>query len=179
MSSPNEINLHKMVLMAMFLAMAIALGIAESFIEISWVPGAKPGLANLVIILVLYEFGVWEAALIDLGKVFIVAAVRGTLFQMGFFMSLSGSLLSLLVMILLYYLAKKLTIIGVSAMGALFHDLGQIIVGVWYLGSWSVFYYFPFMMLIGLATGTLIGILADRVMATGVIERQKKQYNFH
>jgi heptaprenyl diphosphate synthase len=64
-------------------------------------------------------------------------------------------------------------------MGALFHDLGQIIVGVWFLGSWSVFYYFPFMMLIGLATGTLIGILADRVMATGIIERQKKQYNFH
>lgn len=173
-----KVNLHKMVMLAMFLALALALGIAESYFEISWVPGAKPGLANLVIVMVLYEFGIWEALLIDLGKVFIVSALRGTLFQMGFFMSLSGSLLSLGVMIALYYLAKKLTIVGVSAMGAIFHDIGQILVGVWWLGSWSVFYYFPFMLLISLATGVLIGIVAEKVIQTGVIERAKKQYDF-
>jgi heptaprenyl diphosphate synthase len=162
----------------MMLAMALALGIAESFIDFSWLPGAKPGLANLVIIIVLYEFGIFDAALIDLGKVFIVAAVRGSLFQMGFWMSFAGSFLSLLIMVLLKYLFKKMTIVGVSAMGALFHDLGQMLVGVIFLGSWQIFYYFPFMMLIGLAMGVLIGIVANKIIQTGVIERQKKQYGF-
>lgn len=174
----KNLTTHKIVLMAMFLAMAIALGIADYYIPFPFVPGAKLGLANIIIVLVLYEFGIWEAALIDLGKVFIVSLVAGRLFQMGFFMSLAGTFLSLGVMIFLKYLAKGMTIVGVSAMASIFHGLGQIVVYCLFLGNWTAFYYFPFMVLVAIATGVLIGLLAERIIKTGILAREKRQYGF-
>ena len=77
---------HKVALMAMLLALAIALGVADYYIPFPFVPGAKLGLANIVILVVLYELGIWEAGVIDLGRVFIVSLLTGRIFQMGFFM---------------------------------------------------------------------------------------------
>ena len=59
---------HKVALMAMLLALAIALGVADYYIPFPFVPGAKLGLANIVILVVLYELGIWEAGVIDLGR---------------------------------------------------------------------------------------------------------------
>jgi heptaprenyl diphosphate synthase len=174
----KELNVHKISLLAMLLALAIALGVADYFIPFPFVPGAKLGLANIIILLTLYELGIWEAALIDLGRVFIVSLITGRIFQLGFFMSLGGAVFSLLLMILLKLVAKKMTIIGISACASIGHGFAQVMVYCLVLGNWTAFYYYPLMSLIGIVTGVLIGILADRLIKTKVIERQKQRYGY-
>jgi heptaprenyl diphosphate synthase len=172
-------SVHKIALMAMLLALAVALGVVDYYIPFPFVPGAKLGLANIVILVVLYELGIWESAVIDLGRVFIVGLITGRIGQMGFFMSLGGAVASLLVMILLKFLARKMTIIGVSACASITHGFAQVAVYCLFVQNLTAFYYYPVMSLIGIATGILIGILADRIRATKVIERQKEHYGFN
>ncbi|MBO4540763.1 MAG: Gx transporter family protein [Bacilli bacterium] len=174
----KRFNVHKMTLMAILLALAIALGIAESFIPSAWIPGLKPGFANIVICLTLYEFGIPEALFIDLARVLVVALLRGTFLQMGFWMSFAGATCSLLMMILGKYVMRMLTVIGVSTLGSLVHSFAQVCVGAIFMESTAVFYYYPFMMLISLASGILVGVVVDRIMATGVLEKQKKIHGY-
>ena len=86
-------SVHKIALMAMLLALAVALGVVDYYIPFPFVPGAKLGLANIVILVVLYELGIWESVLIDLGRVFIVGLVTGRFGQMGFFMPFPGKII--------------------------------------------------------------------------------------
>ncbi|MCR4562733.1 MAG: Gx transporter family protein [Bacilli bacterium] len=169
-------NVFKISFMAILLAMTIGLGYAESFIPSFWIPGIKPGFANIIILVVLVEFGWFEALIIDLGKVFLVSLLRGSLFQMGFFMSLSGSMLSLLVMVLLYYFAKKLHLFSISAVGAVFHSFGQILVAMIYMETAGVFYYFPFLVLISICTGILMGLASQKIVSTQIIEKLKRKH---
>jgi len=163
----------------MLLALAVALGVVDYYIPFPFVPGAKLGLANIVILVVLYELGIWESVLIDLGRVFIVGLVTGRFGQMGFFMSLGGAVASLLIMILLKAVARKMTIIGVSACASITHGFAQVAVYCLFVQNLTAFYYYPVMSLIGIATGILIGILADRIRATKAVERQKEHYGFN
>ncbi len=174
----KRFNLHKMTLMAILLALAIALGIAESFIPSAWIPGLKPGFANIVICLVLYEFGIIEALLINVARVLVVALLRGSFLQMGFWMSFAGAMASLLVMVFGKYVLRMLTVVGVSTLGSIMHSFAQVAVGAIFMGSPAVFFYYPFMMLISLATGVLVGIAVDRIMATGILEKQKKIHGY-
>jgi heptaprenyl diphosphate synthase len=172
-------QVHKLALMAMLLALAVALGVVDYYSPFPFVPGAKLGLANIVILVVLYELGIWESAVIDLGRVFIVGLITGRIGQMGFFMSLGGAVASLAMMILLKYLARKMTIIGVSACASITHGFAQVAVYCLFVQNVTAFYYYPLMSLIGIATGILIGILAQRIIATKVIEREKQHYGFN
>ena len=61
-------RVRKVTLIAMLLAMALTLSIAESFIPVG-IPGMKLGLANLVILLSIYYFGFWIPLAIDLARV--------------------------------------------------------------------------------------------------------------
>jgi heptaprenyl diphosphate synthase len=169
-------GVRRLTLDAMFIALACVIGYVESLIPSFWVPGLKPGLANIVILLIVVEFTPYEALIVDLAKVFLVSLLRGTIFQMGFFMSLTGSLLSLGVMLLAHYCFKRFSLIGVSILGALFHDLGQFIIAWVYLGTAGVFYYLPFVALVSLATGTLVGLLVRQIDKTGIIQKEKAKY---
>jgi heptaprenyl diphosphate synthase len=164
-------NVRKMVLISMLLALATAIGLAESFIPMYFIPGLKPGLANIIIIIALYELGAKEALLIDLGRVLLVGALRGSIFSMGFVMSLVGAILSFVIMLLAKKCLKKCTIIGVSLLGSYFHSFGQILVALLYLGTSGVFYYWPFMSLISLATGLLTGIVSLKIVSSGVLKQ--------
>lgn len=163
-------NVRKMTAMALFLALAVVLSYVESFIPF-WLPGVKPGLANLIILLLLYGYDWYDALIVDVARVFLAGLLRGTIFQMPFFMSLAGALASFLVMWLAKVCFKKLTIYGVSLLGAYFHSLAQVLVGVIFLSTWGVFYYFPFISLLSMATGILTALLAERILKTKVIQR--------
>lgn len=167
-------SVRKMTLMAVLMAMAILLSYVESFIPF-WLPGVKPGLANLVILLIVYQFSWYDALLVDVGRVFIASLLRGTIFQMPFYMSLAGALLSLCAMLLGRYVLKKLTIYGVSLLGAYCHSLAQVLVGVLFLETWSVFYYFPFISLLSMLTGLLTALVAEKVINSGVFRMKEIQ----
>ena len=171
-------KVQKMALLGVLTAAAIVIAILESFIPSVGIPGVKMGLANIVILIILYELGIWEAVVVNLLRVLVVSLVRGTFLSMGFLMSLTGAALSLGIMILFYLLIKKFSIIGVSVIGSLFHVAGQILIAMIYLGSAYIFLYLPVIALSAIITGVFVGIVAKLIINTGVIKKQREKYNF-
>ncbi len=171
-------NTHKIALMGVLTAGAIIIAILESFIPSIGIPGVKLGLANIVILIILYEIGILEAVIVDLSRVFIVGLLRGTFLSMGFLMSLTGALLSLGIMILLYLIIKKFSIIGVSVAGSILHIFGQILIAMIFLGTGYILYYLPIIGVSAIITGVFVGIVAKLVIRTGIIRKQKEKYKF-
>ncbi|MCR5505593.1 MAG: Gx transporter family protein [Bacilli bacterium] len=171
-------NTHKISLIAVLTAAAIVISIIESFIPSVGIPGIKLGLANILILVTLYELGPKEALLVNILRVYLSNLLRGSIMGMGFVMSLSGALLSYLVMLLFYLLIKKFSIIGVSVLGSIAHIVGQILVAMAYLGTSLVIYYLPFIAISALITGIFVGIVAKAIIKTGIIKKQRNKYNF-
>ena len=171
-------KVQKIALLGVLLAATIVIAILESFIPSFIIPGIKLGFANIVILVTLYELGILEAMFINVVRVLVVSVVRGTFLSMGFFMSLTGAFMSLGIMILFYLVIKKFSIIGVSVIGALFHVFGQIIIAMIYMGTVYVVYYLPIIAFAAVITGTIVGIIAEALIKTNVIKKQREKYNF-
>ena len=116
-------ELRKLTHLSMLLALSVVLNIVESMIPvISSVPGSKLGLANVVILFVIYVYGFKDAIYLSIMRVLLVGMIRNGLFNIIFFFSLCGGLLSVIAM----YIARrftKLSVVGVSIVGAVFHNL--------------------------------------------------------
>ena len=167
-----------MALLGVLTAAAIVIAILESFIPSIGIPGVKMGLANIVILIILYELGIWEAGVVNLLRVLVVSLVRGAFLSMGFLMSLTGAALSFGIMVLFYLLIKKFSIIGVSVIGSVFHVTGQIIIAMIFLGSAYIFLYLPIIAISAIITGVFVGIIAQLIIKTGIIRKQREKYNF-
>ena len=76
--------------------------------------------------------------------------------------SLAGAALSLCAMLIAKKIGK-LSVTGVSVLGGVFHNIGQIIVAMLVLETESLIYYLPFLMVIGTITGVLIGFVANLI----------------
>ena len=171
-------KVQKIALIAVLTAATVVIGIVESFIPSIGIPGIKLGLANIMILVTLYELGIVEAVFVDFVRVILVSLIRGSFLSMGFVMSLTGAALSLGIMILFYVLIRKFSIIGVSVIGSIFHVTGQILVAMLYLGTPYVLYYLPFIGLSAIITGVLVGIAAQLIIRTKVISNLRAKYNF-
>ena len=171
-------KVQKMALLGVLTAGAIVIAILESFIPSVGIPGVKLGLANIVILIILYELGIVEAIVVNLLRVLVVGLVRGTFLSMGFLMSLTGAVLSLGIMILFYLLIKKFSIIGVSVIGSIFHVTGQILIAMLFLGTAYIFLYLPIIAISAIITGVFVGIVAKLIIKTGVIKKQREKYNY-
>ncbi len=171
-------KVQKMALLGVLTAGAIVIAILESFIPSIGIPGVKLGLANIVILVILYELGIVEAIIVNLLRVIVVGLVRGTFLGMGFLMSLTGAVLSLTIMILFYLLIKKFSIIGVSVIGSVFHVTGQILIAMLYLGTAYIVLYLPVIAISAIITGVFVGIIAQLIIRTGIIKKQREKYNF-
>ena len=119
-------------------------------------PGAKPGLSNIVIML-LAALGQTVGLLFPvLMKSLFVLLTRGA---SAFFMSLSGGLLSAAVMVFLY--RKQLNRVsetGIGVLAACAHNLGQLLVSFIYTGTAALIYYLPVLLVFGTVTGLITGI---------------------
>ena len=167
-----------MALLGVLTAGAIVIAILESFIPSIGIPGVKLGLANIVILIILYELGIVEAIIVNLLRVLVVGLVRGTFLGMGFFMSLTGAVFSLGIMILFYLLIKKFSVIGVSVIGSIFHVGGQILIAMIYLGTAYIVLYLPVLAISAIITGVFVGFIAQLIIRTGIIKKQREKYNF-
>ena len=169
---------HKIALLGVLTAAAIVISIIESFIPSIGIPGVKLGLANIVILIILYELGVMDAIAVNLLRVLLVASLRGTIFSMGFVMSLTGAVFSLTIMIVFYLLIKRFSIVGVSVIGSIFHVSGQVLIAMFYLGTTYIVLYLPVIGISAIITGAFVGIIAQLVIKTGVIKKQREKYKF-
>ncbi len=170
-------NIKRISIIAMLLAMAIVVSVLESFIPM-FIPGFKLGLANVVILIMLYEFKSYEAFSVQILRIIIVGLLRGTFLSPIFIMSLSGGLLSFLFMWLLTRV-RLFTPIGVSVLGAVTHSLGQIVAAIFIIGTNAIIYYFPFIGLLSLGSGILSGIIAYTYLRRSITNKfiDAKSYN--
>lgn len=147
----------KIALLGVLTGIALVLSYLEAILPPLYpaVPGIKVGLANIVIIFILYKYGVKEAATVSLLRVFIVALLFGN--AMTFAYSIAGAVLSVLLM----GLFKKINIfsqIGVSIIGGVAHNLGQILVAIVLLNSTQIAYYMVILTFTGTIAGVFVGI---------------------
>lgn len=170
----------RIVTLGLFLTMSIVLGIVESFIPlaISFAPGAKLGLANIMTLVVLYLYGEKDAFLIVVLRVFIVGLLLGTIGAPGFFMSMSGGLLAYICMVVFKNL-KVFGIISVSIMGALGHSLGQIVMAMVFYKTPELVFYLPALFMISIPAGIFTGYVSKRflVIARNAILIEKAKFN--
>ncbi len=148
---------RKISVIAMFSAFAILASYIETFIPSFGVPGAKLGLANIAVVLALFLLDAESAVIVSVVRIIIVGLLFGSLISISF--ALAGAFVSLTVMIIL----KKVfdfSIITVSIFGGFFHNVGQIIVAMILVESYSILYYLPVLLIAGIVTGVIIGLLA-------------------
>lgn len=162
-------KLKRLCVLAMLLAMAIVLSILESLIPM-FIPGVKLGLANVIILIMLYEFKIYEAFIVDLVRILLVGLLRGTIFAPTFFMSLSGGMLSFVVM-LIFSRLKFFKVVGVSTLGSISHCVGQIVVAMLILSTEAVIYYLPFIAILSILTGVVSGLIATTYLKRSITKK--------
>ena len=125
-------------------------------------PGIKLGLANSVLLYSLYMLGIRQSIVLMLLKALLSWLIYMNMSAMLY--SLAGGVLSLLAMILIMRV-KGVSVIGVSAIGAVFFNVGQILMAVVILNTPQLIVtYLPVLMISGVLTGILTGIIARMVM---------------
>lgn len=152
---------RKIAYLGLLTALAFVFSYIEFLIPVNiGVPGAKLGLANLVIIVALYTLGERDAFLLSVIRIVLVGFTFANLAMMIY--SLAGGCLSYAAMVI----AKKtnrLSITGVSVLGGVFHNIGQILVAMAVLETESLIYYLPVLLIAGIASGVAIGVLGAMV----------------
>jgi len=153
--------------MGLLLAVGLVLSYIESMIPFYFgIPGAKLGLTNLMVLLVLYVYG-WKWALaLNVMRILLAGFMFGNLF--GILYSLAGAGLSFLIMYLLWK-KQYFTMTGVSIAGGVFHNVGQIIVASLLISKFSFIYYLPFLLITGVIAGFLVGRLGQMIYDRGVL----------
>lgn len=151
--------------LSMLLSISVVLGLIESFIPImnGTVPGIKLGLANIVIVFAIYELSFKDAIYISVLRVLLIGILRTGLFSISFFFSLAGALLSIVFM----FLAKeytKMSIVGVSVVGSIFHSIAQIIVACIFLSNINIVYYLPILLISSIVTGVIVGSISSKLV---------------
>ena len=152
----------KVTLLGFCLAAAMLLSYIESLIPpLVSIPGIKVGLANIIIIFALCQLGIKEAALVSAARIVLCALLFGNFISFSY--SLCGALLSLTLMALL----KKLdlfSLVGISVVGGVMHNVGQIIAAIFILGTKAILGYLPVLIISGTLTGAIIGIISALVI---------------
>ena len=146
-------------------ALAIGLHIIEAVIP-SPLPGVKPGIANIVTLFVLYEYGFATAAWVSLLRVFASSLLLGQFLSPTFVLSLSGALLSLVALFLAQHLPKKyFSAVSLSIFAAFAHIAGQlIIVRLWLIPHTAVVYLIPIFVLAALFFGLINGLISRHLL---------------
>ena len=158
---------QKVATYGLFVALAFILSYIESLIPMPVpIPGIKIGLANLVVIASLYTMGPKEAFSLSMVRVILIGFTFGNLSTMIY--SLAGGLLSCMLMIF-FSKFKLFSMIGVSIIGGVSHNIGQILVAMLVVQSSFLMYYLPFLLLAGTISGTVIGIIG-----ANIVERIKR-----
>lgn len=143
-------------------ALALIFSYIETLIPIQFgVPGIKLGLANLIIVIVLYKTDWREALLLSVVRIILAGFIFGNLFSIVY--SLAGGILSLAVMALLKR-TDRFSVAGISIAGGVCHNIGQLIVAMVVVETYQVGYYLPVLLIAGLATGAVIGAIAGEVL---------------
>ena len=147
-------------------ALAIGLHVLEAMFP-SPLPGVKPGIANIITLYVLMQYGFGTAAWVSLLRVFASSLLLGHFLTPTFVLSLAGALLSLGILFVAQHLPKKyFSVITLSVLAAFAHIAGQlIIVRLWLIPDAGVAYLVPIFALAALIFGVINGVVCTTLIA--------------
>ena len=146
--------------MALLTAVALILFTVEAQIPAPVpIPGVKLGLANIITVYAMFALGPWDTLCILLVRVFLGSVFSGQMSTLLY--SLSGGLLCYLAMLLLRKILTEKQIWVCGVIGAVFHNIGQMLMAIAVFQSPSVVFYFPLLMLSGIITGLFTGLCAQ------------------
>lgn len=147
---------RKIATMGLIFALAIAVSLIEGMIPpIIPVPGIKLGLSNIITMYCLLWIGKREALVLAVLKALFIFFVRGAIAAS---LSLCGGVLSVLVMIAVLRVKVAADIGIVSVLGAIAHNLGQLVLASAMLRLWVIFWYY---LLVLAAAGVVTGLLTS------------------
>lgn len=157
-------KVKKMVFLSILVAVGLALSVIESMIPLPIaIPGARLGLSNMVVLITLVVFGFKEGITVSLLKSIVLMLITGSV--SSFVYSFSGALLSSVAMSLSYkYLSNIFSLIGVSILGALFHNFAQVSVASLMMNNMRIYTYLPFLMLTSIFTGYFVGLSSTYII---------------
>ncbi len=175
----------------MLLSLALILSYIESLLpDFTGIPGVKLGLANSMTLITMEIYGRREAFIVLILRILLTGLLFGNMF--GILFSLSGGLLAFLAMAVSYGIRGNdssfgsarhetepvpksmpdfaerhgagFSIIGVSILGAVFHNIGQLCAAAFIVKELKIVYYGPVLLVSGLFTGFLVGFLAKLIL---------------
>ena len=147
-----------------FLAVALILSYVETLIPITFgIPGIKLGLPNMIVVLLLFgqRYGAKEALLVNGMRIVLSGFMFSNLYAILY--ALAGAAFSFIAMLI----GKRLrcfSVIGVSVLGGVFHNIGQAVVAMIVVETFAVSYYIPFLIVAGTITGMLLGLIVMEII---------------
>lgn len=166
---PSTIELHPTDedhRLAWLAALAIGLSLAEAVIPLP-LPGVKPGIANIVTLLVLARFGLRAAVWVSMLRVVAGSLLLGQFLAPGFFISLCGAVASLIVLAMArpLFANRWFGLVSLSLLASFAHISGQLaLVRAWLIPHDGVFYLLPVFSLAALVFGLVNGLIAARLL---------------
>ena len=159
--SLRDKSVKTLALCGIFTSLAIIFSTFESLLPIQALiplPGIKLGIANVVIVYVLFYIGTRESVLVLICRCVVTALIFGSV--TSFLFSVCGGALSLLSAVFIKKLCPyKLSFVGVSIIGAAFHNIGQMLVCCAMLKTMSALYYLPPLLLASIVCGCITGVM--------------------
>ena len=155
----------KISIMAIFVAIGLVFQYVESRFAPVNIPGGKLGLANMVSIINIFMFGGVNATLIAVLRAMLGCFLFGGVSAIPY--SVSGAFFAVLSMWgAKKWLYPKISMVGISIIGAAVHNVSQIFVAVLMFSSWYVLSYLPGLLIVavicGAATGYATEIFSNR-----------------
>lgn len=164
--SPDQYQLRRLIIISIFASLAVVLGVVEALIPFTvTIPGAKLGLGNIVVLACLVCLGGRDALLLIVIKTILTSFILGSFST--FLFSVFGALSSFLMMYVMVRLGSKLfSLMMISVMGGIVHNLGQLLAASIVLGTTKIFYYLPFLLVAGIATGLFVGAASKHLIGS-------------
>lgn len=167
MNRKSKFTTQKLTRLALLSAASVVLGYIEGLIcaLMPLPPGIKLGLANTVVLYAIYTIGIGGSVMLIILKVVLTGFMSGNL-AAAFLYSMGGAVLSLIAMLLVKNLSRDtVSIVGVSVVGAVFHNVGQVLVASLLLQTPGLMFYVFVLTISAVVTGTLTGISGKQVIS--------------
>lgn len=157
-------NVKRITQLALLTTIALIIFIVELRIpNLIPIPGVKLGLANIVTVYAMYHCTAKETMLIVFARILLGSIFGGNI--SAIFYSLGGAILYLAGMLLLRRVIDEKYIWICSILGAVLHNIGQIVVAVVMMRTTAVMSFLPFLMVSGCIAGAFTGICAQILLA--------------
>lgn len=164
---------QKVVFLGLMIGLAMGLHIFESLLPMPYLfPGAKLGLANIISLFVILNYGCREAVFVTVARTVLGSLMAGTFLNITFFLSFSGGLFSTLIMGILYALVSEhLSLVGLSVIGAFSHNLAQVAVAAYIVGTVGIIVYLPYLLVFAVPTGFFVGLVTGQLQRHTAVQR--------